>query len=125
MLLQSIIRFLALFAALILPLSAFAHTPLKSSSPAADSTVAQASAIEVVFNSPVRLVRLQVFHGDAELATDFSVSGEPVAVYRIAAPNMPAGEITVRWAAISADGHTVTDTFSFTVDRNATGISGN
>ncbi len=121
----SIFRLPALLAALIIPLAAYAHTPLKSSSPAADSTVAQASAIEVEFNGPVRLVRLQVFHGEVEVATEFSVNPEPLAAYRIEAPNIPTGQITVQWAAISADGHTLTDTFSFTVDPNAAGIAGN
>ncbi len=122
---RSIFRFPAVLAALIVSLAAFAHTPLKTSSPAADSTVAQASAIEVEFNGPVRLVRLQVMRGEVEIPTEFAVNPEPVTNYRIEAPNIPAGKITVEWAAIGADGHTLTDTFSFTVDPNAAGIAGN
>lgn len=117
--------FMALLAALIVPLAVHAHTPLKSSSPAADSTVAQATAIEVEFNGPVRLVRLQLMHGETEIPTEFAVNPEPVAAYRIAAPNVPAGKIIVEWAAIGADGHTLTDTYSFTVDPDAAGITGN
>ena len=33
--------------------------------------------------------------------------------------NMQTGQFTVEWAAIGADGHTITNTFSFTVDPNA------
>ena len=116
---------MAVLAALIVSLAAYAHTPLKTSSPAADSTVAQASAIEVEFNGPVRLVRLQVMHGEVEVPTEFAVNPEPVAAYRIDAPDIPAGKITVEWAAIGADGHTLTDTFSFTVDPNAAATAGN
>ena len=116
---------MALLAAVIVPLAAHAHTPLKTSSPAADSTVARASAIEVEFNGPVRLVRLQVMHGEVEIPTGFAVNPEPVAAYSVAAPNIPAGKITVEWAAIGADGHTLTDTFSFTVDPAAAEIAGN
>ena len=122
---KSKFRFLALLAALIVPLAAHAHTPLKSSSPAADSTVAQASAIEIEFNSPVRLVRLRVKHGEVEVPTEFAVNPEPLAAYQFAASNIPAGKITVEWAVIGADGHTLTDTFSFTVDPNAANIAGN
>lgn len=122
---KSIFRFAAVLAALIVALAAYAHTPLKSSSPAADSTVAQASAIKVEFNGPVRLVRLQVMHGEVEVPTGFAVNPEPVAAYRIEAPDLPAGTISVEWAAIGADGHTLTDTFSFTVDPNAAATAGN
>ncbi len=122
---KSFLCFPAVLAALIVSLAAFAHTPLKTSSPAADSTVAQVSAIEVEFNDSVRLVRLQVMHGEVEVPTGFAVNPEPVAAYRIEAPNLPAGKITVEWAAIGADGHTLTDTFSFTVDPNAAATAGN
>lgn len=122
---KSTFRFLALLAALIVPLTAHAHTPLKSSAPAADSIVAQASAIEVEFNGPVRLVRLQLMRGETEIPTEFAANREPVAAYRVAAPHIPAGKITVEWAAVGADGHTLTDTFCFTVDPNAANVGGN
>lgn len=123
--LTSIFRFLAALAALAIPLVAFAHTPLKGSVPAADSTVTQISAIEVEFNGPVRLVRLQLMQGAVEIPTEFAVNPEPVASYSIAAANVPAGQITVEWAAIGADGHTLTDSFSFTIDPNAAEVAGN
>ena len=116
---KSIFRTLAAFAALIVTAAAFAHTPLKSSSPAADSIVTQVSAVEVEFNAPVRLVRLQVMQGVVEIPTEFAVNPQPAASYKIPAANVPAGQISVEWAAIGADGHTLTDTFSFTVDPNA------
>ncbi len=122
---KSIFRFMVTLAALIVSLAAYAHTPLKTSSPAADSTVARVSAIEVEFNGPVRLVRLQVMQGEAEIPTEFAANPEPVAAYRIETPSIPSGKITVEWAAIGADGHTLTDTFSFTVDPEAAGIAGN
>ena len=122
---KSFPHFPLVLAALVVPLAAYAHTPLKTSSPAADSTVAQTAAIEVEFNSPVRLVRLLVLRGEMEIPTEFAVNPEPVAAYRIEAPNIPAGKITVEWAAIGADGHTLTDSFSFTVDPGAAGIAGN
>ncbi len=114
-----ILQFAAALAALTVALAAHAHTPLKASSPAANSTVARVSAIEVEFNGPVRLVRLQVMRGEVEIPAEFSPNPEPAASFRIAAPNIPAGKITVEWAALGADGHTLTDAFSFTVDPDA------
>lgn len=122
---KPVFQFLAVLAAFVIPLAANAHTPLKASLPAADSTVAQATAIEVDFNGPVRLVRLQVMHGEVEVSTEFAVHPEPLASYRVVASNIPTGKITVEWAAIGADGHTLTDTFSFTVDPNVTEPAGN
>ena len=122
---HSISRFAAAFAALILSGAALAHTPLKSSSPAADSTVTSVSAIELEFNGAVRLVRVQVNQGDVEIPTGFAASPEAAASYKIAAASLPAGQITVEWAAIGADGHTLTDEFSFTVDSGLAGVAGN
>jgi len=122
---QSIFRLLAAFAAIIFLATAFAHTPLKSSSPAADSTVAEVSAIEIEFNGPVRLVRLQLSQGGAEIPTEFSPNPEPLASFKIAMDDIPAGLVTVRWAAIGADGHTLADTFAFTVDPGIAGVVGN
>ncbi|MCY4016683.1 MAG: copper resistance protein CopC [Gammaproteobacteria bacterium] len=120
-----IFRPLAAFAAVVFSAAAFAHTPLKSSSPAADSTVAGVSVIEIEFNGPVRLVRLRVTQGEVEIPTEFAPNPEPLASFEIAAGNIPAGLVTVGWAAIGADGHTLTDTFSFTVEPGIAGVAGN
>ena len=122
---KRIFRSIAAFAVLIVPLAAFAHTPLKSSSPAADSAVAEVAAIAVEFHGPVRLVRLRLTQGETEIPVGFAASPKPAASYSIAAPGVPAGEITVEWAAISADGHTLTDSFRFTVDPGMAGVAGN
>ena len=122
---RSVFRYLAALAALTIPLATFAHTPLTSSVPAADATVAQASAIEMEFNGPVRMVRLQVMQGEVEIPTEFAMNPEPATSFKVMAPNIPAGLFTVEWAAIGEDGHTLTDKFSFTVDPNAAEVAGN
>ncbi len=122
---KRVFRPVAMIAALIMSLAAFAHTPLKSSSPAADSTVSDVAAIEVEFHGPVRLVRLRLMRGETGIPVAFAAGPEPAASYSIAAPAVPAGEITVEWAAIGADGHTLTDSFRFTVDPAMAGVAGN
>ena len=108
-----------LFATLVLLLatgSAFAHTGLKESTPAADATVQAAPAkIDLVFTAPVRLVKLEVAGSGPAVETEFKPSAEAVASYSIPAAGLVAGSYTVNWAAIGADGHTVSDSFSFVV----------
>ncbi len=122
---KRVIRSIAVFAAMLTLPAAYAHTPLKNSSPSADSTVSEVAAIEVEFSGPVRLVRLQLTQGEVEIPTEFSASAEPAAFYSITAPGIPTGEITVEWAAIGADGHTLTDSFRFTMDPGIAGVAGN
>lgn len=84
--------------------------------PANESTVqAPPAEINLVFNGPVRLVKLEVIAAGQALPTEFKPSAEAVANFSIATPNAKAGDYTVNWAAIGADGHTVSNSFSFVV----------
>ena len=51
--------------------------------------------------------------------TSFEASAEAMASFRLETPGMHPGAFTVNWAVIGADGHTVTNSYSFTVDPNA------
>lgn len=112
-----------LFATLVLLLatsSAFAHTGLKESTPAAGATVQAAPAkIDLLFNAPVRLVKLEVAGSGPAVETGLKPSAEPVASYSIPAAGLVVGSYTVNWAAIGADGHTVSGSFSFVVDPSS------
>ena len=93
-----------------------AHTALKESIPAADATVAAApSKINLVFNGPVRLVKVELMASGQAVPTGFKPSAEAVASFEIATPDVKTGSYTVNWAAIGADGHTVSNSFSFEV----------
>ncbi|MBM87130.1 MAG: hypothetical protein CMQ41_02010 [Gammaproteobacteria bacterium] len=99
-----------------------AHTALKESTPGDGITIKVApSHIDLVFNGPVRLIKLDLKAPDHEMPTSFQVQIDPTSNYRVETPNMHPGKFTVEWAAIGADGHTVTNAFSFTVDPNVTG----
>lgn len=98
-----------------------AHTALKESTPANEATVATAPQdITLVFNGPVRLVKLELMVMGQKMNTSFKPASEAIATYVVETPGMHAGEFTVNWAAIGADGHTVSNSFSFTVDPAAT-----
>jgi hypothetical protein len=108
----------------LLPLLSHAHTALTESTPAADATVyAVPEVIQLVFNGPVRLARLQVLHNGKTLVTDFQPASEAKDTYSIKPQSMDAGNFTVSWTAIGSDGHTVSNSFSFVVASAAGGAA--
>jgi methionine-rich copper-binding protein CopC len=105
--------------ALLFSISA-AHTALKEAAPADGATVKAAPAhIDLVFNGPVRLIKLELMGVGHEMPTNFEANAEAMANYRLETPGMHPGAFTVNWAVIGADGHTVTNSYTFTVDPDA------
>ena len=101
--------------------SAYAHTALKESTPSDGAIVKTPPAhLNLVFTEPVVLIKLELLGVGHEMPTKFEPAKEPMAAYRIESPGMGPGEFTVNWAVIGADGHTVTNSYSFVVDPNAT-----
>ena len=103
-------------AAPALPVAA--HSPLVSSSPADGDTVTAAPrTIEMTFRGTARLVRLalsgarsgKVNLGDGHLMVEKQR-------HTVSLPEMLPDEYEVRWRALSADGHVVKGSFSFTVE---------
>ena len=98
-------------------LSAAAHSPLISSSPAdGDVLAAVPNSIEIKFRGTARLVRLALTGAQSGEVT---LSEEHLMVekhrHTVALPAIAADEYEVRWRALSADGHLVKGSFSFTV----------
>jgi methionine-rich copper-binding protein CopC len=111
---------LAMLAFMLVSSLALAHTGLKESTPADGATVEMAPAvIDLVFTGDVRLIRFELSSGDQKLETGFKPVAENKSVYSIATPSLTEGHYTVNWAVIGADGHTVTNSFSFSVDAAA------
>lgn len=120
--LNSLPRQLAVMALSILfSVAAFAHTGLSEATPGDGAVVKAAPGhINLIFNGPVRLVKLELMGVGHEMPTNFEAESEAKATYMIETPGMHPGAFTVNWAVIGADGHTVADSYSFTVDPNAT-----
>lgn len=116
----SLIKKGLLAAALTLvPVLALAHTALKTSSPEDGAVITAAPAsIDLQFNGAVRLIRVEITGNGQKVDTAFKPATEAVGNYTIATPGLVDGQYTVNWAAIGADGHTVTNSFSFTVDSS-------
>ena len=107
----------ALLAISLQVLPVAAHSPLISSSPADGDVLAAApQAIKMKFRSTARLVRLALTGAQSGEVT---LSEEHLMVekhrHKVALPAIAADEYEVRWRALSADGHLVKGSFSFTV----------
>ena len=119
--LPAILRiFVCVSLTMLLQLTAHAHTALTESTPGDGATVKAAPAhIDLVFNGPVKLIKLELMGVGHEMPTKFEINSETAATYRIETPGMHPGNFKVNWAVIGADGHTVTNSYSFVVDPNA------
>jgi len=107
--------------AALLQSTAMAHTALKQAAPANGALVRVApSEIELEFNGPVTLVKFELMGAAHEMETEFKMVPEAKANFIVATPGIQAGDFTVNWSAMGADGHTVSNSFSFTVDPAAT-----
>jgi methionine-rich copper-binding protein CopC len=101
---------------LTLACAALAHTPLKTSVPAADASVAAPKNIELTFGGEVRLTSVSLTdsagaakHLDAvptAIASTFSLN-----VHEPLAP----GAYKVVWRAVGGDTHIISGEFGFTV----------
>jgi methionine-rich copper-binding protein CopC len=109
-------RLIALALGLTLAAFAQAHTPLRTSVPAADASVAAPKALELTFGGDVRLTSVSLTdsggaakHLDAvptAVASTFSLG--------IHEPLTP-GPYKVVWRAVGGDTHIISGEFGFTV----------
>ena len=107
----------ALLAVSLQVLPTAAHSPLISSSPADGDVLAAApQVIKMKFRGTARIVRLALTGAQSGEVT---LSEEHLMVekhrHTVALPAIAADEYEVRWRALSADGHLVKGSFSFTV----------
>lgn len=104
----------------LLSLSAHAHTALETATPGDGAVITAAPGhINLVFNGPVKLVKLELMGVGHEMPTKFTPNAEAKAAFMIETPGMHPGAFTVNWAVIGEDGHTVTNSYGFTVDPDA------
>ena len=109
-------RLIAMTLGLALAAAAHAHTPLKTSVPAADTSVPAPKAVELTFSGDVRLTSVALTdsagaakHLDAvptAIGSTFSLN-----VHEPLAP----GAYKVVWRAVGGDTHIISGEFGFTV----------
>ena len=106
---------------LMISATAFAHTALTEATPGDGAMIKQGPAhINLTFNGPVKLVKLELMGVGHEMRTNFESNSEAKNAFIIETPGMHPGVFTVNWAVIGEDGHTVADSYSFTVDPSFT-----
>lgn len=105
---------------LILAGQAFAHSPLKSTSPENNAKLDDVpEMLHLTFSKPARIVKVVMTHtnGDASHETKLKLPNKEIANEIHLTPEfMGTGEYVVDWRALSEDGHTIKGEFSFTVD---------
>ncbi|MFT6092222.1 MAG: methionine-rich copper-binding protein CopC [Pseudohongiellaceae bacterium] len=103
--------------AVVFQLAASAHTGLRATTPGNGAVVKVApTEINLMFSGDVKLIKLELMGVGHEMATSFEPNSTAQASFTFATPGMHTGNFTVKWAAIGADGHTLTDSFEFEVD---------
>lgn len=103
---------------LLLPLPALAHSELRSTIPAEGARL-EAPPAELVlrFNEMVQVTALRLRDGGGRAhALQSSVGTQPAREVRATPPpSLSAGDFTLEWRAISADGHAIRGTLRFVV----------
>ena len=94
-----------------------AHTSLVSSLPENNQVIIQVpQQLELHFGDPVNLMRVELrgesVRQDLDISANLSASDQAFAAFP---PNLPEGRYTMRWTALSQDGHSITGALSFTL----------
>ena len=105
-----------LAALLLAPALALAHTSKTKTTPADGATLkSPPAAIEMNFDTPVRITLVRVMDAAGEsYAVDYT-RGQPVTEFAATPADLPPGDYTIEWRGLSHDGHTTSGAFSFTI----------
>lgn len=96
--------------------AAVAHTKSEQTTPGHEATVETVDVIEIRFDDPMRVTAITLTGPDGSLGVDRETGFDPVTEFRAKPPaSLPAGSYTVEWRGMSADGHPMQGSFSFTV----------
>jgi methionine-rich copper-binding protein CopC len=121
MLLKKALTAAALLGSLLAASSVFAHTHLKSETPAANSTVSAPTELRLMFSEGVEaaFTKVTISKDGASVAVKSLAtegSDKKILVVTPAAP-LSAGAYTVEWHAVSVDTHKSEGTYSFKVGQ--------
>ena len=95
---------------------AFAHASLAASEPRDGAVLAEApKRVELHFNEKVTAGAIQLIDGNGRLRDDAAVDARDEAIVVTLPPDLPQGTSIVSYRVISADGHPVAGSVSFSV----------
>ncbi|MFC4052539.1 copper resistance protein CopC [Actinomadura syzygii] len=103
--------------------SASAHTALTGATPAKNASVASPTQVVLEYSESVRLPKVilsdasgRQYQGESARAVDNKVT-------QAVPGTLPNGKYTVAWRVVSADGHPVSGTYTFTVKGSPGGAA--
>lgn len=107
--------------ALMLTFSASAHISIKQSTPMQSATLMQSpKQLSLTFSDKVRLAK--VILNDAQNKSvnfDFKPNSTPNTDFNWSLPSLAQGPYTVKWVALGGDGHKMSGTLDFKVNKTA------
>ncbi|WP_165956129.1 copper resistance CopC family protein [Streptomyces hainanensis] len=106
--------------------SAAAHTALTGSDPGENADLtAPPEQVTLTFNDPMRAEysRVEVTLASGDSITTGTLTADGTGVVQPLDPQAPAGQYTVSYRVVSADGHPVSGSFAYTVTPPAAGKS--
>jgi copper transport protein len=109
---------IALLVALAAPAAALAHASIRDSKPASRQRLEQAPRrVEIDFDQAVKVFPngIKVYDGRGHVLSGAARSESGGHAILANVPHLPKGAYTVRWQALSGDGHVVSGVFTFGV----------
>ncbi|HXA47416.1 MAG TPA: copper resistance protein CopC, partial [Burkholderiaceae bacterium] len=70
------------------------------------------------FAHPTKLVSLKLLKGSDPIALSTELPTEPASTFSIPLPSLTPGQYQATWSTISADGHAMKGSLSFTIQAN-------
>lgn len=94
----------------------FAHSTVKSTSPASGSILSESpSELVIEFEEPVRMISVEtVWAGKVDRKLEFSPTAS-ARVFKVQQPKLQIGRNEIQWKALSEDGHPVSGTLILVV----------
>jgi len=118
---KKLIRMLAtvsfVFGLVVGPYTALAHSQKEDTAPKDGEILSVApDVISMTFNKPMRITQFKLLDTRGNKLAIENLSGKTASKAFQAKPKaLPAGHYTVKWRALSSDGHPMKGTFSFSV----------
>ena len=111
-----ILRTMLILALLVIAPTVKAHSPLAATMPADNEVLAAApDSLQLTFKGTVRLAHLSLARDGADIPLGKDHLMQKATQHEVPLPALADGHFQVRWRALSADGHVIKGTFSFTV----------
>ena len=106
-------------ASLLFAGHALAHAMLESSSPANHAVLnAAPKTINLEFGHPTKLTKLKLLSSGQETPLTVDLSAPASTTFSLPLPALKPGTYQVKWSTLSADGHAMTGSLSFTLSGN-------